>query len=67
LILVVAVACGALLAPASALAQMDSVSVGNATLGPDGASLTLPVTVQCDPGFSFVGALGASSSARATG
>ena len=58
LVIAVAVACAALLAPSSALAQIDSVSAGNATLGPDGASLTLPLIVQCDPEFTFFGAFG---------
>ena len=58
LVIAVAVACAALVVPSSALAQIDSVSAGDATLGPDGASLTLPIIVQCDPGFTFIGVLG---------
>ena len=57
LFIAVAVACTAMLAPSSALAQIDTVSVGEAALGPDGTSLTLPVTVQCEPGSTFFGAI----------
>ena len=58
LVIAVAVACAALFAPSSALAQIDSVTIGDATLGPDGASLTLPVIVQCEPGSTFYGTIG---------
>ncbi len=43
----------ALVVPTSAFAQISSISIGQAQLGPQGASLSVPVTVQCDSGWTL--------------
>jgi hypothetical protein len=42
----------ALSIPSAALAQIDSVSVGEGRLGPEGASVAVTMTYQCQPGFA---------------
>jgi hypothetical protein len=49
---VAAVVTAALSIPSAALAQIDSVSVGNGRLGPEGASVAVTMTYQCQPGFA---------------
>ena len=45
----------ALVVPGSALAAINTFEIGpEATLGPEGATLTVPVTVNCDSGFGSV-------------
>ncbi len=51
--MVAAIAVGAIVVPASAVAQITSISIGQAQLGPQGASLSVPVTVQCDFGWNL--------------
>ena len=42
----------ALILPGAASAQSNTFEIGStAELGPEGASLNLPVTINCDPGF----------------
>ena len=53
IVFVSAIAVGALVVPSSAVAQISSISVGRAQLGPQGASLLVPVTVQCDSGWTL--------------
>jgi hypothetical protein len=62
---VAAISVGALVVPASGIAQIRSISIGNATLGPQGASVSLPLTVQCDPGWNL--AFTNASVAQSTG
>jgi hypothetical protein len=52
-----AITVGALVVPSLAAGQISSISIGQAQLGPQGASLSVPVTVQCDSGWTleFVG------------
>lgn len=59
-----AVGAAALAVPAGAIAQISSISIGDGQLGPEGASVSVPVTVQCDPGWNlaFVGVSVAQSS-----
>jgi hypothetical protein len=53
---VAAIAAAALVLPASAVAQgISSISIGPGQLGLQGASVTVPVTLTCDPGFSLAG------------
>jgi hypothetical protein len=63
--MVAVISAAALVLPSSALAQITSVSVGNAQLGPEGASVSLPVTVQCEPDWNL--AFADVSVAQATG
>ena len=53
IVIVSAIAVGALVVPSSAAAQISSISIGRAQLGPQGASLSVPVTVQCDSGWTL--------------
>lgn len=55
IVLVSAVVGVALVVPSGAFAQISSVSIGQAQLGPQGASLLVPVTVQCDSGWTLSG------------
>jgi hypothetical protein len=48
-----AIAAGALVVPSVATAQISSITIGQASLGPQGASLSVPVTVQCDFGWTL--------------
>lgn len=42
----------ALVIPSTASAQINTFQIGSpAQLGPEGASLNVPVTINCDPGF----------------
>jgi hypothetical protein len=43
----------ALLVPATAVAQITSVSVTGGQLQANGASVSVQLTVQCDPGWNF--------------
>ena len=52
---VLALATAALALPSSAFAQIQSLSVSDATLGPEGGSLLLTMTYQCDIGFFAAG------------
>jgi hypothetical protein len=52
-VLVSAIAMGAFVVPSSAAAQITSISIGRTQLGPQGASLTVPVRVQCDLGWTL--------------
>lgn len=52
--MVATIASGALVLPVSAVAQISSISIGQAQLGAQGASVSLPVTVTCDPGFGIL-------------
>jgi hypothetical protein len=46
----------AFVVPSTASAQINTAQIGTtAQLGPEGASLTFPVTVNCDPGFTITG------------
>ena len=45
----------ALVLPSTALAQVDSVSVSDARLGPDGTTLAVTAVVQCEPGWFLFG------------
>lgn len=50
--LVLAALAVALLAPSVASAQINAVQIGpTATLGPEGATVIVPVTVNCDAGY----------------
>ena len=53
LVMVTAIAVGAFLVPSSAVAQITSVSIGRALLGPQNASISVPVTVACDAGWNL--------------
>jgi hypothetical protein len=53
IVIVSAIAVGALVVPSGAAAQITSISIGRAQLGPQGASLSVPVTVQCDSGWTL--------------
>jgi hypothetical protein len=55
LAVVAAVLVGALTLPSAAAAQISGVDAGQLTLGPDGASATVPVLVTCDAGYSIFG------------
>lgn len=57
IVMVSAIAVGALVVPSTAAAQITSIAIGQAQLGPQGASLSVSVTVQCDSGWTleFVG------------
>jgi hypothetical protein len=50
--MVAACVTGAVAVPAGATAQTNSVQLGSAPLGPQRASVTVPVTVRCDPGWN---------------
>jgi len=63
--IVSAIATAALAVPSSALAQIDSLSVSDARLGPEGATVVVTLTVQCQPGWNI--AFGDVSVAQATG
>jgi hypothetical protein len=52
-VLVFAIVVGALVVSSSASAQISSISIGQAQLGPQGASLSVAVTVQCDAGWTL--------------
>jgi len=62
---VAAIATAALAVPSSALAQIDSLSVSDARLGPEGATVAVTLTVQCQPGWNI--AFGDASVVQATG
>jgi hypothetical protein len=64
-VVVGAFAVAALAVPSSALAQLDSVSVSNVRLGPEGATVTATLTVQCQTGWNI--AFGDVTVAQATG
>ena len=49
--LVAGFATAALALPSSALAQIDSQSVSDARLGPEGLTIAMTVTFQCEPGW----------------
>jgi hypothetical protein len=51
--MVSAITAGALVVPSVAVGQISSISIGQAQLGPQGASLSVPVTVQCDSGWTL--------------
>jgi hypothetical protein len=53
IVMVCAIAAGALTVPSAAAAQISSISIGQAQLGAQGASLSVPVTVQCDSGWTL--------------
>jgi hypothetical protein len=53
IVMMCAIAAGALVVPSAAAAQISSISIGQAQLGPQGASLSVPVTVQCDSGWTL--------------
>jgi hypothetical protein len=63
--IVAAVAVGAFVVPAGAAAQITSTSIGPAQLGPEGASVSLLVTVQCEAGWNL--AFGSVTVAQSTG
>ena len=43
----------ALILPSAASAQINTFQIGSpAQLGPEGASVNVPVTINCDPGFA---------------
>jgi hypothetical protein len=54
-VLVTAIVMGALVVSSSASAQISSMSIAQAQLGPQGASLSVVVTVQCDAGWTLDG------------
>ena len=65
-VIVIVVALGGLFVAASpASAQLDQVSLGQPTLGLEGATLLVPLTVVCDPDFNF--AFASVSLAQSTG
>ena len=51
--MVSAITAGALVVPSVAVGQISSISIGQAQLSPQGASLSVPVTVQCDSGWTL--------------
>lgn len=51
--IVAAVAAASFLVPATAVAQINSISVTGGQLVAQGASVALQVTVQCDPGYNL--------------
>src|SRR4051794_39181052 len=53
-IIAAAVAAAGLLVPASAGAQITSISLIGGQLGAEGASVTVEVVVQCEPGWTLV-------------
>jgi hypothetical protein len=53
IVIVSVIAVLALVVPSGAAAQITSISIGRAQLGPQGASLSVPVTVQCDSGWTL--------------
>lgn len=63
--LVAGMATAALLAPSAALAQVDSLSVSGGRLGPEGATVVVDLTYQCD--VSYNAAFGNVSVAQSTG
>jgi hypothetical protein len=52
--LIAAVAAAVLLTPTAASAQIDDITIGTARLGPNGATVDVPVNVVCDVGY-YVG------------
>ena len=56
---------GVVLTPTISSAQIDHISFGDARLGLEGASVTLPVRVTCEPGFNI--AFGSASVAQSSG
>jgi hypothetical protein len=64
-VVVAAFAVAALAIPSSALAQLDSVSVSNVRLGPEGATVSATLTVQCQTGWNI--AFGNLTVSQATG
>jgi hypothetical protein len=48
-----AIILGASVFPSSAFAQITSISIGNAQLTANGASVSVPVTVQCEAGWNL--------------
>jgi hypothetical protein len=63
--IVAAIATAALAVPSSALAQIDSLSVSDARLGPEGSTVVVTLTVQCQAGWNI--AFGDMNVAQATG
>lgn len=63
--IVAAVAACVLVIPAAASAQVDQVSIGDPQLGPEGASVSVPLTIVCDVGYNI--AFGDVSVAQSTG
>lgn len=55
----------ALAVPSSALAQIDSLSISDGQLGPEGATVVVTLTVQCQPGWNI--AFGSVSVAQSIG
>jgi hypothetical protein len=51
--MVSALTVGALVVPSVAVGQISAISIGQAQLGAQGASLSVPVTVQCDSGWTL--------------
>jgi hypothetical protein len=52
-----AVVAGALLVPASAGAQLRNVSASDAVIQPDGRTVTVTLSVTCDPGNTIFGSI----------
>ena len=63
--IVAALAAATLAVPSSASAQIDSLSITDARLGPEGASVTVTLTYQCQPGWNV--AFGSAEVAQSTG
>jgi hypothetical protein len=53
IVMVCATAAGALVVPSVAAAQISSISIDQAQLGAQGASVTVSLTVQCDSGWNL--------------
>jgi hypothetical protein len=64
-VVAVVIAFSLLFRPSAASAQIDQVTVRDAVLGLEGASVTVLLEVQCDPGWNL--AFGNVSLAQATG
>jgi hypothetical protein len=64
-VVLVAIATAPVAVPSSALAQVDSLSVSDARLGPEGATVVVTLTVQCQPGWNI--AFGDVSVAQSSG
>ncbi|MDP9332145.1 MAG: hypothetical protein M3Q30_02355 [Actinomycetota bacterium] len=61
--IIVIVALGVLLVASPASAQVSQISFGQPRLGPEGASVVIPMTVVCDVGFNLAfGDVGVSQS-----
>jgi hypothetical protein len=63
--IVAAIATAALSVPSTALAQIESLSISDARLGPEGASVTVTMTYQCEVGWNA--AFGDVEIAQSTG